>query len=745
MRSRPTLLCAAILAAHACAAHAQTTDAGTVTVNGGRPTTLPAQIPATIEGVTGAQVEQRINATDSEDALKYLPSLLVRKRYIGDYNHAVLSTRASGTGNSARSMVYADGILLSNYLGNGAGFTPRWAMVTPEEIERVDVLYGPFSAAYAGNAAGAVVDYVTRMPAKFTAHVKLGAATQRFRLYSTDERDTGRQGSLSVGDRNGALAWWFNVNRLDSRGQPLVIATRLLAEGVAPAAGTPAVTGAIADRNNRNQDWWILGTHTGYRTVQDHAKLKLAYDLTPTLRASYTYGVWDNTSDGNADSYLRDAQGRPVYGGNVVIAGRQYNLNAPSLAFTPTRNTLRHSMHGLTLKSNTRGEWDGELTASLYDYGSDRLRTPSTASGAGRITDMDGTGWNTLHARGIWRPAGAHMVEFGAQREAYRLRTLVRNTADWLHSEPGARFSSFGGNTRLTSIYLQDTWRFAADWKATLGWREENWRAWGGELGNAAAVLPFGASRSETHGSPKAALSWRADEAWTVKASLGRAWRMPTVSELYQGSLSGDTIVNTDPNLRAERSWTGELSAERAVGGALLRATVFHERTRDALYSQALTATVNTVQNVDAIRTRGLELAWQQPVLRTLDLQGSVTYTDSAITANAGFPASVGKQQPRVPRWRAALLATWQPTARLSWTVGARYSGTQYGQLDNSDTHGASYLGFSPFTVIDTRVRYKLDGGWSVAGGIDNLGDRTYWAFHPYPQRTLMLELRWDK
>jgi iron complex outermembrane receptor protein len=41
--------------------------------------------------------------------------------------------------------VYADGILLSNLLGNGAFFTPRWALVTPEEIERVDVLYGPFS------------------------------------------------------------------------------------------------------------------------------------------------------------------------------------------------------------------------------------------------------------------------------------------------------------------------------------------------------------------------------------------------------------------------------------------------------------------------------------------------------------------------------------------------------------------------------------------------------------------------
>ena len=136
---------------------------GVVAVSSGQPISLPTQIPTTIEGVTREQIAQTINATDSEDALKYLPSLLVRKRYIGDYNHAVLSSRASGTGNSARSMVYADGMLLSNYLGNGAAYAPRWGLVTPEEIERVDVLYGPFSAAYAGNSVGAVVDYVTHM------------------------------------------------------------------------------------------------------------------------------------------------------------------------------------------------------------------------------------------------------------------------------------------------------------------------------------------------------------------------------------------------------------------------------------------------------------------------------------------------------------------------------------------------------------------------------------------------------
>jgi iron complex outermembrane receptor protein len=739
-------------------ADAQAKTLGTVIITGGRPTSLPTQIPTTIEGISAQQIEQTINASDSEDALKYFPSLLVRKRYIGDYNHAVLSTRASGTGNSARSMVYADGILLSNYLGNGAGFTPRWGMVTPEEIERVDVLYGPFSAAYAGNSVGAVVDYVTRMPTKFEAHVKLGYATQKFDLYSTSERDAGKQASASVGNRSGKFAWWFNVNRLDSTGQPLVFASRMLSDGVTPTAGTPVVTGAIADKNNKGQDWWLLGTTTSYHTVQDHAKLKLAYDLTPTMRASYTLGWWKNDTDGGASSYLRDTTGNPVYAGNVVIGGRQFNLNSPSLAFAPNLNALEHVMHGLSVKTNSKGVFDWEVAASLYDYNKDTLRAPTATlpaalvGGAGRITDMDGTGWHTLNLRGTWRPAGvdrgvgAQVIDFGYQQDGYRLRTLVSSTNDWINGTASARFTAFNGNTALKSLFAQDTWTITQDWKTTLGGRYERWSAFGGELGNTASIVQFGQERNEAHFSPKAALAYQVNHDWVVKASTGRAVRMPTVGELYQGSINGNSIVNTDPNLKPEKSWTSELSAEHTTYNGTLRATLFFERTRDALYSQALTATASTVQNVDAIRTNGLELSWQAADLgiKGLDLNSSATFTDSIITANANFPASVGKQQPRVPKWRATTVASYKQNDRLSYTVAARYSGVQYGQLDNSDTNGFSYLGFSKFFVVDARVRIKLDKQWSAALGIDNLNNYKYWAFHPYTQRTLVAELKFD-
>ena len=381
---------------------------GTVTVTSGQPTSLPTQIPTTIEGITGQQVEDKINAFDSEDALKYLPSLNVRKRYIGDYDHAVLASRASGTGNSARSLVYADGILLSNLLGNGASYTPRWGLVTPEEIERVDVLYGPFSAAYPGNSVGAVVDYVTRMPKKFEGHAKVSGFSQRYKQYGTDATYNGKQASASLGNKSGDWSWWLNVNKLDSNGQPQVFVNKLI-NPVVGNSGVP-VTGAIADKNPKNQDWLILGSTNQIHTIQDHAKVKLAYDFSPTVRASYTLGWWRNDATRTSESYLRNAAGTPVYSGSVNINGRAYTL-APT-DFSSSKGDLEHLMHGLSIKSNTREIWDWAVAASVYDYAKDEVRSPTVAlpgsntGGVGRIVDMDGTGWNALALKGTWRPQG---------------------------------------------------------------------------------------------------------------------------------------------------------------------------------------------------------------------------------------------------------------------------------------------------------------------------------------------------
>ncbi|WP_133500519.1 TonB-dependent receptor [Cognatilysobacter terrigena] len=719
-----------------------------IVVRGLQPTSLPTRLPTTVEGITGVQVTRTVNATDAEDALKYLPSLLVRKRYIGDYDHAVLATRASGTNNSARSLVYADGILLSNLLGNGATFAPRWGMVNPEEIERVDVLYGPFSAAYPGNSVGAVVDYVTRMPDRFEAHARLGYSVERFHVYATDATFPATSLGASFGDRWGALSAWLSLNRVDAHGHPIAFAS---ATPASPNAAPTPVSGAVADLNTKNQPYFLVGAYGQTDTVQDEAKLKLAYDLAPGLRLSYVFGTWTNDADRDAETYLQDASGVPVYAGPVVIDGRPYAL--ASTAIAPTRNDQLHRMHGLTLRRD--GDGAGfSVSASRYMYARDLVRSPTVAlpaaatGGAGRIADAAGTGWTTLAGALTWSPATAHAVEVGLQDDTFKLATTVYATSDWLQGMRGARVSAFGGSTELRSAYAQDTWTVSPRWTTTLGLRHERWAARNGYTAAGAVETPY-ASRRASDWSPKAAVQFRMSDDASIKASIGRAVRYPTVSELFQGTTATNAIVINEPDLAPERSWTSELSYVRSVEWGHVRTTYFHERTRDALYSQTnvtVVPNVTGIQNVGLIRTNGMEVATSlsDVAVAGLDVDASATFADSIIEENTNFPASEGKWQPRVPRWRANLIATYHPGEHWSFTGAARYSGRQFNTLDNSDVNSHTYFGTSPFLVLDARVHYRADAHWSGAVGVDNLGDRTYWNFHPYNQRTFNVEVRYD-
>jgi iron complex outermembrane receptor protein len=156
------------------------------------------------------------------------------------------------------------------------------------------------------------------------------------------------------------------------------------------------------------------------------------------------------------------------------------------------------------------------------------------------------------------------------------------------------------------------------------------------------------------------------------------------------------------------------------------------------------------VQNIARIQTQGLELAYSgfDVATRGLDLNASVTYANSVIRENNGFVVvpgdTVGKQQPNIPKWRGSVLAAYRWDAAWNASLGARYSGTQFRTLNNSDVNGNSYQGVSRFFTIDARVRYRFTQQLTGAFGVDNLNNYKFWNFHPYPQRTYVFELKAD-
>ncbi|NCX82278.1 MAG: TonB-dependent receptor [Betaproteobacteria bacterium] len=85
------------------------------------------------------------------------------------------------------------------------------------------------------------------------------------------------------------------------------------------------------------------------------------------------------------------------------------------------------------------------------------------------------------------------------------------------------------------------------------------------------------------------------------------------------------------------------------------------------------------MQNVGRIETRGAEASLQQQNFgfKGLSFIGSLTFTESTITENAGFVAvagdTLGKRQPNIPRWRASGLFSYRIDADWVATLGARY------------------------------------------------------------------------
>ncbi len=708
--------------------------------------------PATQATNDAATIATTTNAMNAEDSLKYLPSLLVRKRHIGD-TQAPLATRTNGVGASARSLVYADGALLSALIGNNnTNASPRWGLVSPQEIARVDVLYGPFSAAYPGNAIGAVVNITTRLPDTLEATITAGTNVQRYDQYGTHDTLPAYQVGATLGDRFGPLSLFASYDHVTSNSQPVlfVTATRPTATS---ATGTP-VTGGYDDVNRTNAAIRVLGASGIEHQQQDRFKLKAAVDVTSGIRLTYVGALFLNDTDAVAQTYLTDATtGQPAYAGSFNIDGRAYTVAPSAFSGGTYAQDQRHWSHSLSATGSSNAV-DWQVIGTLYDYAHDIQRVPTTAlptaqtGGAGTIARLDGTGWTTLDAKAAWH-GGNHVVSAGAHFDRFVLNSNRYATTDWIAGGNGALNLQSKGKTRTAAVWAQDAWTPITDITLTFGGRYEGWRAYDGRnFSLTPAIAAIQPELTAARFSPKASLAWTASPNWTARASFGTAWRFPTVGELYQ-IVTTPVAAVPNPNLRPERALSEELSLEHHDDHGLVRVALFNESVKDALISQTgplngTTTLATFVQNVDRTRARGIEAVVQRTdIVDRFDLSASVTYADATTRANTAFPTSIGERLPQVPAWKATLVGTWRPADGIALTAAGRYASRLYGTLDNSDVVGNTYQGFYKYLVVDLRAQFRVGDHYTLGLGVDNVGNDRYFLFHPFPQRSFQADLTW--
>src|ERR1700733_6162012 len=455
------------------------------------------------------------------------------------------------------------------------------------------------------------------MPDKRFAVAKETVSVIPWDQYGTKDTYVTSQTSAAAGNRDGKLSWLLTANYLDSYQQPLTYTTN----GSPP----PNTTGTIMANSKLGTlaaPADVVGSGALAHSQQTSGNIRVAYDVTPLVQATYSFGIWNNIQTSNPQTYLTStATGAPTFGGQSGFASNKYTWDQT------------HMSNAVSLKSDTKGTYDFDFSASSYNYLQDILLNPFTVaptgvgfSENGKITRNDGTNWQNADAKGIWRPFGfdgSQEISFGIHGDRYRFENPVFASTVWnVTSSTGTgQFYSEGlGETRTGALWVQDAWKIVPDLKLTLGGRLETWRALDGfnlnTTTSAAGVITSTAtinqpSLNSTNFSPKASLSYDPNKDWNLTANFGEAWRYPTVTELYQNISVGGVATFANPNLTPEQDFTGELNIERKWSDGRIRLTLFKERTFGAIISQTNLATnpltgaqtpTTTIGNVNAIQ-----------------------------------------------------------------------------------------------------------------------------------------------
>lgn len=743
---------------------------GEVNVKGRRTNQILPEFPSTTSSVDAKEIEDTVNAIDTPDVLKYLPDIMVRKRDSADFNGAPIGSRIWGISYSAKTIVNIDGMPISNQLFNDNTYgSPRWWMTNPEEIKNVEVMYGPYSAAYSGNSEGAVVNFATLMPTKFTAIVNETGSLQQFKLFGTDSSYANSSTSAILGDKQGGFAWRLSLNHEDAHSQPRQFAVT--------TNGSSSPTGYKYVNNTGASSGAYLGATNIVHGVSDNANLKMSYDINPNTRATVTSGIWTGKTDA----------GVQAYSGATAASPNNFNSATSSGAYTQFQQNF---MNGVSLKTIQDSEFTWEVNVSNFYTDKNTQRWSNSlnangsmqANGAGQVADYGGTGWTNADLRGNYKiggDGGAHKLSFGAHYDYNRLnfeQWSIAANGGWQTASTGTPYSISKGVTQTQALWIQDLWKMHEDLRLTAGLRYENWNTSNGQIGNVQVtngpivVSNFNSFSYNGKVSPKVSLAWDGPSDVLVIGSLAKATRFPTVSELYSSNKCSATVggcqaagqttayYTPDPTLiKPEDVTSAELSFEKSGDAGNARFSFFSEQVRNALLKQLYainpaqpTFYYNVWSNVQLVTASGVELAGQanNVIIRGLDIGGNITRVVSRIAQNQGLgtygQSVVGNPIPYAPPLRFTAVATYRPDQQQAYTIAGRFQKIGAVSLNNDQTNPDTYGGFSTFFVLDAKARYQIDKNWLASAGIDNVLNRTYWMYHPFPQRTFIATLKYS-
>ena len=208
-----------------------------------------------------------------------------------------------------------------------------------------------------------------------------------------------------------------------------------------------------------------------------------------------------------------------------------------------------------------------------------------------------------------------------------------------------------------------------------------------------------------------------------IRASAYRAFRAPTLNELYRPFQVGTVLTAANPELRPETLWGGELGTQIVLEGLAAQATAFWNQMNDPIANVTLAMPVDGAtrerENLGSTRILGLDLdvTWRPAADWTARV--AHTFSDGYVRTAPAQPDLVGNRLAQDPHHRSTAIVSYDNPRIATLSAEVRYLGPQFEDDQNTQPIGAVVL-------FNARAERALAQGFSVFVIGQNLSDRHY-------------------
>lgn len=443
-------------------------------------------------------------------------------------------------------------------------------------------------------------------------------------------------------------------------------------------------------------------------------------------------GPLDRSTDLDHASLQLALTGRTNSGTQGTITARIFT-EARGNGTPLQRNRTREAL--VSAQANGRQEWAGravDWTATAYGQNQEFSNLFTSVSD-------DRTSENPVLDQ-FAVPADAAGAAATATWTADSSVTTIGADTRWVEGETGERYfeqnGAFsrerhaGGTQNFAGIFAHHDQALTSRLRGSVSARLDHWSLSDGYrretdiVNNTPTLDEAYADRSGTEFSPRAGLVWKATDAWRIQAAAYRAFRVPTLNELYRPFRVGNTITNANPDLSIESLKGVEIGTTWTGDHGSFRVTAFSNDLDNAVANVTLGQGPGFVpgvgfvpagglgrrrENLDRVRVRGFEFAAQWRPEASISLNLDYLYSDATDLATRG-------NLPQVPRHTLVAGLDWHPVEDWRINAQARY-------VSEAFEDDLNILVLDAATTFDLRVTHQLNASTEIFAVVENLFD----------------------